>query len=68
MTPLERKKPELIKATRKRRIAMGAGLQVQDVNRLLNQFEETQKMMKMLAKGGMGKMMRAMQGKFPGLR
>ena len=68
MTPLERKKPELIKATRKRRIAMGAGLQVQDVNRLLNQFEETQKMMKMFAKGGMGKMMRAMQGKFPGLR
>ena len=68
MTPLERKKPELIKATRKRRIAMGAGLQVQDVNRLLNQFEETQKMMKMFAKGGMAKMMRAMQGKFPGLR
>ena len=68
MTPLERRKPEVIKATRKRRIAMGAGLQVQDVNRLLNQFEETQKMMKMFAKGGMGKMMRAMQGKFPGLR
>ncbi|CEN56496.1 signal recognition particle protein [Candidatus Methylopumilus turicensis] len=68
MTPLERKKPELIKATRKRRIAAGAGLQVQDVNRLLNQFEETQKMMKMFSKGGMGKMMRAMQGKFPGLR
>jgi signal recognition particle subunit SRP54 len=68
MTPLERRKPEIIKATRKRRIAMGAGLQVQDVNRLLNQFEETQKMMKMFSKGGMGKMMRAMQGKFPGLR
>ena len=68
MTPSERRKPEIIKATRKRRIAMGAGLQVQDVNRLLNQFEETQKMMKMFSKGGMGKMMRAMQGKFPGLR
>ena len=68
MTPLERRKPEIIKATRKRRIAMGAGLQVQDVNRLLNQFEETQKMMKMFSKGGMGKMMRAMQGKFPGIR
>ena len=68
MTPLERRKPEIIKATRKRRIAMGAGLQVQDVNRLLNQFGETQKMMKMFSKGGMGKMMRAMQGKFPGLR
>lgn len=68
MTPQERRKPEIIKATRKRRIAMGAGLQVQDVNRLLNQFEETQKMMKMFSKGGMGKMMRAMQGKFPGIR
>jgi len=68
MTPLERRKPELIKATRKRRIAMGSGVQVQEVNRLLNQFEETQKMMKMFAKGGMAKMMRAMQGKFPGLR
>ena len=68
MTPLERRKPEVIKATRKRRIAMGAGLQVQDVNRLLNQFEETQKMMKMFSKGGIGKMMRAMQGKFPGIR
>ena len=68
MTPLERRKPEIIKATRKRRIAAGSGVQVQDVNRLLNQFEETQKMMKMFSKGGMGKMMRAMQGKFPGLR
>jgi len=68
MTPRERAKPDIIKATRKRRIAMGAGLQVQDVNRLLNQFEETQKMMKMFSKGGIGKMMRAMQGKFPGIR
>ncbi|MCB5186611.1 signal recognition particle protein [Methylobacillus caricis] len=68
MTPLERRKPELIKATRKRRIAAGAGVQVQEVNRLLNQFEEVQKMMKMFSKGGMGKMMRAMQGRFPGMR
>lgn len=68
MTPMERRKPEIIKATRKRRIAQGAGVQVQEVNRLLNQFEETQKMMKMFSKGGMGKMMRAMQGKFPGMR
>ena len=68
MTPLERRKPEVIKATRKRRIAAGAGVQVQEVNRLLNQFEEVQKMMKMFSKGGMGKMMRAMQGRFPGLR
>jgi signal recognition particle subunit SRP54 len=68
MTPLERRKPELIKATRKRRIATGAGVQVQEVNRLLNQFEEVQKMMKMFSKGGMSKMMRAMQGRFPGMR
>ena len=66
MTPLERRKPELIKASRKRRIAAGAGVQVQEVNRLLNQFEEAQKMMKMISKGGMGKMLRAMQGRFPG--
>lgn len=68
MTPLERAKPELIKASRKRRIATGSGVQVQEVNRLLNQFEEMQKMMKMLSKGGIGKMMRAMQGRFPGMR
>lgn len=68
MTPLERRKPELIKATRKRRIAAGSGVQVQEVNRMLKQFEETQKMMKMFSKGGMNKMMRAMQGRFPGLR
>ena len=68
MTPLERRKPDIIKATRKRRIAAGAGVQVQEVNRLLNQFEEAQKMMKMFSKGGMGKLMRAMQGRLPGLR
>ena len=68
MTPLERSKPELIKASRKRRIASGAGVQVQEVNRLLNQFEQTQKMMKQFSKGGMGKMMRAMKGMMPGMR
>lgn len=68
MTPQERRKPELLKASRKRRIAAGAGVQVQDVNRLLTQFEEMQKMMKMFSKGGMAKMMRAMQGRFPGMR
>ena len=68
MTPLERTKPELIKATRKRRIATGAGVQVQEVNRLLNQFEQTQKMMKQFSKGGMAKMMRGMKGMFPGRR
>lgn len=71
MTAEERRKPELIKATRKKRIAAGSGVQVQDVNRLLNQFEETQKMMKMFSKGGMAKMMRSMGGmmggKFPGM-
>jgi signal recognition particle subunit SRP54 len=68
MTPQERRKPDLLKASRKRRIAAGAGVQVQEVNRLLHQFEEMQKMMKMFSKGGMSKMMRAMQGRFPGLR
>jgi signal recognition particle subunit SRP54 len=60
MTPGERAKPELIKASRKRRIAAGAGVPVQEVNKLLNQFEQMQGMMKMMKKGGMGKMMRAM--------
>ena len=68
MTPKERAKPEIIKASRKRRIASGAGVTVQEVNRLLNQFEQTQKMMKMMAKGGMAKMMRSMKGMFPGMR
>lgn len=72
MTPLERRKPELLKATRKKRIADGSGVQVQEVNRLLKQFEETQKMMKMFSKGGMAKMMRSMGGlmggKLPGMR
>ena len=68
MTPLERTKPELIKASRKRRIATGAGVSVQEVNQLLNQFEQTQKMMKMVAKGGLQKMMRGMKGILPGMR
>ncbi|HSQ03762.1 MAG TPA: signal recognition particle protein [Burkholderiales bacterium] len=68
MTPRERAKPEIIKASRKRRIAAGAGVSVQEVNRLLNQFEQTQKMMKMMAKGGLTKMMRSMRSMFPGMR
>ena len=68
MTPLERAKPDLIKASRKRRIAAGAGVQVQEVNRLLNQFEQTQKMMKQFSKGGLQKMMRGMKGMLPGMR
>ena len=68
MTREERAKPEILKASRKRRIAAGAGVAVQEVNRLLNQFEQTQKMMKMMAKGGVAKMMRSMKGMFPGMR
>jgi signal recognition particle subunit SRP54 len=67
MTPAERARPELLKASRKRRIATGAGVQVQEVNRLLKQFEQTQKMMKQFAKGGMAKLMRGMKGMLPGM-
>ncbi|MTW10275.1 signal recognition particle protein [Pseudoduganella eburnea] len=68
MTPQERAKPELIKAARKRRIAAGAGVQVQEVNRMLNQFEQMQTMMKKLSGGGLMKMMRSMKGMMPGMR
>ncbi len=68
MTRQERRQPELIKASRKRRIAAGAGVQVQEVNKLLNQFEQAQKMMKMMSKGGLGKMMRGMKGMLPGMK
>ena len=60
MTPLERRKPELLKATRKRRIASGAGVQVQEVNRLLNQYEQMRDVMKKMKGGGMMKMMKRM--------
>jgi signal recognition particle subunit SRP54 len=62
MTPLERRKPDLIKATRKRRIAAGAGVQVQDVNRMLNQFGQMRDMMKKMKGGGLMKMMKRMGG------
>jgi len=76
MTLRERSKPELIKATRKRRIAMGAGVQVQDVNRLLKEFEQMQDMMKKMSGGGMMKMMKRLggmkgmggMGGFPGMK
>ncbi len=68
MTPQERSRPELIKASRKRRIATGAGVSVQEVNRLLNQFEQMQKMMKMMKGGNMARMMRNMKGMLPGMR
>jgi signal recognition particle subunit SRP54 len=71
MTALERRKPELIKASRKRRIATGAGVHVQEVNRLLNQFEQMQGMMKKMKGGGLMKMMKRMGGMggggFPGM-
>ena len=67
MTARERAHPELIKASRKRRIAAGAGVQVMHVNQLLNQFETAQKMMKMVSKGGMAKMLRGMKGMLPGM-
>ena len=62
MTQLERSKPDIIKATRKRRIAIGAGVQVQDVNRMLKEFEQMQDMMKKMKGGGMMKMMKRMGG------
>ncbi len=62
MTPLERRKPELMKASRKRRVAAGAGVQVQDVNRMLNQFDQMQGMMKKMKGGGLMKMMKRMGG------
>jgi signal recognition particle subunit SRP54 len=70
MTPAERARPEIIKATRKRRIASGAGVQVQDVNRLLNEFGQMQDMMKKMRGGGLMKMMKrmgALKGGFPGM-
>jgi len=68
MTRLERAKPELIKASRKRRIAAGAGVPVQEVNRLLKQFEQMQKMMKAMKGGNMARMMQRMKGVMPGMR
>ncbi|GAA4401651.1 signal recognition particle protein [Quisquiliibacterium transsilvanicum] len=68
MTRAERAKPDQIKASRKRRIATGAGVQVQDVNRLLAQFDQMQSMMKKMQKGGLAKMMRGMKGMMPGGR
>jgi signal recognition particle subunit SRP54 len=62
MTPLERRKPELLKAKRKFRVAQGAGVQVQDVNRMLNQFEQMRDMMKKMKGGGLMKMMKRMGG------
>jgi signal recognition particle subunit SRP54 len=68
MTPQERRYPQVLKASRKRRVAAGSGTQVQDVNRLLRQFQDMQKMMKQFnSKGMMGRLMRGMRGKIPGM-
>ncbi|HPF58718.1 MAG TPA: signal recognition particle protein [Candidatus Competibacteraceae bacterium] len=65
MTPGERRLPDIIKGSRKRRIAAGSGTQIQDVNRLLKQFSQAQKMMKKMKGGGMMKMMRGLQSRLP---
>jgi signal recognition particle subunit SRP54 len=67
MTPDERRKPDIIRGSRKRRIAAGSGTQVQDVNRMLKQFSEMQTMMKRLGKGGLQNMLRGLKGRMPGL-
>jgi signal recognition particle subunit SRP54 len=69
MTPGERRYPKTIDGSRRRRIAAGSGTQVADVNRLLKNFLQMQKMMKGMGKGGLGRMMRSMAGRLPpGLR
>jgi len=65
MTPKERAFPDIIKGSRKKRIAAGAGVQVQEVNKLMKQQMQMKKMMKKMKGGGMKKMMRMMQGKMP---
>ena len=65
MTPQERKFPDLIKASRKRRIAAGSGVEVQEVNKMLRQFETSRDLMKKVAGGGMGKLLRRLGGKMP---
>jgi len=65
MTPRERRQPKIIDGSRKRRIAAGAGVQVQDVNRLLKQHGQMQKMMKKFSRGGMARMMKMMKGRLP---
>ncbi len=66
MTPAERRRPDIIRGSRKRRIASGSGTQVQDVNRLLKQFNEMERMMKQLRKGGMQRLLASMRGRAPG--
>jgi len=67
MTPGERRNPDVIRGARKRRIAAGSGTQVQEVNRLLKQYDDMQRMMKSFGKGGLGRMLQGMKGKLPGM-
>ena len=67
MTPTERRDPDVIRGSRKRRIANGSGTQVQDVNRLLKQFDQMQRMMKQLRKGGLQRMLSGLRGRMPGM-
>ncbi len=67
MTPAERRVPDVIRGSRKRRIAAGSGTQVQDVNRLLKQFDQMQQMMKRLGKGGLSRMLAGVKGRLPGM-
>jgi len=66
MTPQERRNPDIVRGARKRRIATGSGTQVQDVNRLLKQFDEMQRMMKRMGKGGLQRMLSELKGRVPG--
>lgn len=67
MTAAERRSPDVIRGSRKRRIARGSGTEVQDVNRLLKQFDQLQRVMKQMRGGGMQRMLAGLRGKFPGL-
>jgi signal recognition particle subunit SRP54 len=66
MTPAERRRPAILAASRKRRIAAGAGVPVQEVNRLLKQFMQMEKVMKKMRGGGLAKLMRSFKGQLPG--
>ena len=67
MTPAERRYPDTIRGSRKRRIAAGSGTQVQDVNRLLKQFDQVQTMMKRMGKGGLQRLLKDVKGRLPGM-
>jgi len=67
MTPEERRRPDIVRASRKRRIAAGSGTQVQDVNRMLKQFDAMQRMMRQVKRGGLAQLGRSLRGRLPGM-